>query len=130
MPGDHVKLKIANMLLLRYHALGKQCRLGQYFEMSIVLNYYHVHRAYTTQRFNIFQRETKQVSKKILLYNCVLSSIKLLQILLSTPITYTYQVWFFVGFFWGGYIFDILIYQIDMSTKSYLCPSLYKILHN
>lgn len=131
MPGDHVKLNIANMLLLRYHALSKQCRLGQYFEMSIVLNYYHVHRAFTTQRFNIFQRETKQVSKKILLYNCVLSSIKLLQILLSTPITYTYQVWFFcVFFFGGGYIFDILIYQIDMSTKSYLCPSLYKILHN
>lgn len=125
MPGDHVKLNIANMLLLRYHALSKQCRLGQYFEMSIVLNYYHVHRAFTTQRFNIFQRETKQVSKKILLYNCVLSSIKLLQILLSTPITYTYQVWFFVFFFLGGGIYLIYWYIRLTCQQNPICVLLF-----
>lgn len=85
------------MRLVRYHALSKQCRLGQYFEISIVLNYYHIHRVVTIQRFNIFQREKKQLSIKIFLYNCVLSSIKLLQILLSTPVTKVWWCFFFLG---------------------------------
>lgn len=50
------------MRLVRYHALNKQCRLGQYFEISIVLNYYHIH--LTIQRFNIFQREKKTTFDK------------------------------------------------------------------
>lgn len=52
------------MRLVRYHALSKQCRLGQYFEISIVLNYYHIHRVVTIQRFNIFQREKKTTFDK------------------------------------------------------------------